>query len=52
MPFAELCVCMVVVCGSGRLYLSILEEDVSEDACLKSVCVACDNVGGSISGDR
>ena len=33
MSFAELCVCMVVVYGSGPFCLSILKEDVS-DRCL------------------
>ena len=38
--------------GGGRLCLNILEEDSSEDACCNNVCVACDNVGGSMSGER
>ena len=39
MIFAELCVCMVVVCGTGCLCRGIFEECVSEDACCKSACV-------------
>lgn len=38
MPFAELCVCMVVVCGIGCLCKGIFDENAPEDACCKRVC--------------